>query len=121
MLKKATDNIKTALEIADSIRNLELKSSLLDLKEEILELRVENLSLKEKLNKRESINIKFDNGVYWKILDSGEREKTPCCQKCWDVDTIAVHLKIINNAICKGDIHNVYHCPQCQNEYMISN
>lgn len=105
--KAGVDAIKKAIEIADNLNNLELKSAILQLKENILELRQENIDLKEALSKIEKKNSEketlfFERNVYWK--NEGEKRIGPFCSGCFDKDEKIIRLKI-------GDY--VWVCPIC--------
>ncbi len=80
-LKDIKETAQTALDIANELKNVELKSAVLDLKEEILELREENLSLKEKLSTQTKYNMVFDDNVYWDEKEDGTKEG-PYCSAC---------------------------------------
>ena len=56
-LKDITNTAKTALDIANEMKNIELKEAILDLKEKLIELREENIVLKEQLNKKQQYNM----------------------------------------------------------------
>ena len=90
-LKEITDTAKTALDIANELKNVELKEAILNLKEQIIELREENISLREKLNEKQNYNMVFDNDKYWNILPDGTKDG-PYCLACWDYSGKAVHL-----------------------------
>ena len=55
--KDITDTAKTALDIANELKNVELKEAILELKEKMIELREENMSLKEQLKEKQEYNI----------------------------------------------------------------
>lgn len=101
MLKNIMDNINTAKELADKLNNLELKSVIVDLKEQILELREENVSLKTKLQEKEKYDMHFKHNVYW----NPDENDGPYCSKCWDHDKKAVRLLKQNKD---------YYCPVCK-------
>lgn len=90
-LKDITDTAKTALTIANELKNVELKEAILDLKEKMLELREENLVLKEQLKNKQKYNMIFDKDRYWNLLSDGTKDG-PYCAACWDYKGIAVHL-----------------------------
>lgn len=90
-LKEITDTAKTALTIANELKNLELKEAILNLKEQMLALREENLALKEQLQEKQKYNMQFKNNTYWNIKEDGKKEG-PYCPTCWDADGKAVRL-----------------------------
>ena len=83
VVKSAFSAGKKALEIANELNNVELKSAILDLKEEILALREENLALKQELSEKQQYNMQFINNKYWNIKEDGTKEG-PFCVTCWD-------------------------------------
>lgn len=82
---------KKALEIANELNNVELKSAILDLKEEILALREENLILKQQLSEKQKYNMQFIDNKYWNLKKDGSKEG-PFCVTCWDYDKTASRL-----------------------------
>ncbi len=90
-LKDITDTAKTALDIANELKNIELKEAILDLKEKMIELREENISLKEQLSEKQKYNMIFENNQYWNLKEDGSKEG-PYCVTCWDYDKTASRL-----------------------------
>lgn len=89
---KATYNAgKKALEIAENLKNVELKEAILELKEANLLLREENIALKEQLKEKQKYNMVFEKDKYWNILPDGTKDG-PYCAACWDYSGKAVHL-----------------------------
>jgi hypothetical protein len=103
------ENFKDAFKIADSINNLDLYRKLSELQTYVLELEEENLSLKERLRRKdqsESIAARLvvrDNAYY---LHDGERDDGPFCMRCWDVDRILVRER-------SGATPGTHFCTQC--------
>ena len=91
IIKNTIKASKIALDIADKLKNVELKSAILDLKEEILALREENLALKQELSEKQKYNMQFINDKYWNIKEDGTKEG-PFCVTCWDYDKTASRL-----------------------------
>jgi len=107
--------LKTAAEVAEKTKNLDLKDSILSLRESIQEIREENAALKEEnaeLTKKFSLEkeLKFDGGVYWRLPVAGEKEG-PFCSTCWDTTDTLIHLHAIEDLSgrqwqCKVDIRH---------------
>lgn len=91
MIKNTYNAGKKALEIAENMKNVELKEAILDLKEEIVSLREENFALKEQLSEKQKYNMVFDRDKYWNILPDGTKDG-PYCAACWDYKQKPVHL-----------------------------
>lgn len=96
--QKAVDVVKTAfsagkkaLEIANELNNVELKSAILDLKEEILALREENLLLRQELSEKQKYNMQFMDNKYWNVKEDGTKDG-PFCVTCWDYNKTASRL-----------------------------
>lgn len=107
IVKDILDNVSAIREIADATANLELKSAIIDLKEQILEIRQENLVLKERLMKQSSFNMVFKINSYYNVLDNGGWEG-PYCSGCWDEKNVAVRLHTRDDGYAC--------CPVCKNE-----
>lgn len=91
--KVAVDASKKALDIANQLKNVELKEAILDLKEELIRLREENISLKENLSKQEKYNMHFkENFDYYVNIKEDGTEEGSYCTVCWDTDRKAVRL-----------------------------
>ena len=65
------DALKTALDVAKSINNLELQRQLIDIQGQILDLQRENAELKEKLRSADEFKalatgLEFDKNCYWR-------------------------------------------------------
>jgi hypothetical protein len=82
------DSVRLAIELADKVKNVELKETLLKVRleavdqgEEVVRLRQENLELRQAAELRES--LLFRDNVYWKRTGDGP-EDGPFCQKCFD-------------------------------------
>ena len=110
IVKDIFDNVKTIKEIAEATSNLELKSAIVDLKEQIIELRTENLQMKAKLTERVSYNMKFENNMYYNILQTGGTEG-PYCSACWDTKKQAVRMHCRDDGYCC--------CPSCKREVFL--
>lgn len=93
IIKNTIDASKIALEIANNLKNVELKSAILDLKEEILALREENMALKQQLAKKKEYNMQFshEDNCYWNILKDNAKDG-PYCPVCWDTKKLPVRL-----------------------------
>jgi len=105
-IKDITDSAKKALEIANELKNIELKEAILDLKEKLIALREENIALKEQLKEKQQFNMVFERDRYWNILPDGTKDG-PYCAACWDYEGKAVHLDQRYGStpfchICKG-------------------
>ncbi len=90
-LKDITNTAKTALDIANELKNIELKEAILDLKEKMIELREENIALKEQLQEKQTYNMLFEKNAYWNLKEDGTKEG-PFCVTCWDYNKIASRL-----------------------------
>ena len=110
MLDKIVNNAKVALEIADTMKNQDLKSAILDLKEELLNLREENILLREKLSQRQEFNMVFENNRYFNVKEDNTRDG-PFCTNCWDSHQVAIRLQHFN----ENTKHDCYICPKCEN------
>lgn len=91
IIKNTIDASKIALEIANNLKNVELKSAILDLKEEILALREENLLLKQELSEKQKYNMQFIDNKYWNVKEDGTKDG-PFCVTCWDYNKTASRL-----------------------------
>lgn len=105
MLDKIINSAKVALDIADAMKNQDLRSAILDLKEELLKLREENTNIKEQLSVRENYNMQFLDNAYFNVK-SDETKDGPFCSRCWDSDKKAIRL-------LKKQGANLYECPNC--------
>ena len=103
-IMETASSIKKVIDIANELKNVELKEAILNLKEEILELREENIALKEKLIEKQKHNMEFIDNYYWNTKENGEKEG-PFCPACWDGDGKAVRLQ--------GNDYSHYFCPVC--------
>lgn len=91
-IKDITDSAKKALEIANELKNIELKEAILELKEKIIELREENITLKEQLKEKQKYNMQFIDNYYWDIKEDGSKVG-PYCPACWDGDRKPVRMQ----------------------------
>ena len=105
---------KAALDIANELKNTELKEAILELKEEMLALREENLELKNKLNKKENFKMIAGDNCYWCLKEDGSKEG-PYCTVCWDKDGVAIRL---TQAAEQKHYHK---CGSCKHEVYIRN
>ncbi|MBE6444931.1 MAG: hypothetical protein E7019_02590 [Alphaproteobacteria bacterium] len=104
-IKTIKENIETAIEIADKLKDLELKETVLNLKEQILSIREENISLKELIaSNNQKENLIYKNNMYWKKLDDGS-EDGPYCSGCYDTKKTLVRMHVHP----RGNI-----CPSCK-------
>lgn len=104
MLKTIKENIETAVEIAEKLKNLELKETILNLKEQILAIREENVALKEKLaSSHQKENLIFRDNMYWQKQDD-KTEDGPYCSGCYDKQGIQVRMH---------EFPRCYICPVC--------
>lgn len=108
-IKDIADTAKTALDIANELRNVELKEAILDLKEKLMELREENIQLKEQLSKKNGHNMKFftEDNCYYDIKDDAKKEG-PFCSNCYDTKELYMQM----HKAGKGR----YYCPNCKTE-----
>ena len=112
-IKDITDSVKKALEIANELKNIELKEAILELKEKILALREENGILKEELSKKEKYNMEYQDNCYWNIRNDGTKDG-PYCSVCWDKEHKAIRLsKTLNETL--------YACGNCNNQFFTRN
>ncbi len=105
---------KKALDIANELKNVELKESILDLREQLLLLREENTSLKQQLSEKQQYDMVFEKNSYWNIKEDGTKEG-PYCSACWDKNKLAIRL---TNSPANRDF---YTCGNCKNEYCVDN
>ena len=91
-IKDITDSAKKALDIANELKNIELKEAILGLKEEIIALREENISLKEQLKEKQTYNMEFIENYYWDRKEDGTKVG-PYCPACWDGEKKAVRMQ----------------------------
>lgn len=106
-LKDITDTAKTALDIANELKHIELKEAILELKEKMIELREENIVLKEQLKEKQKHNLQFIDNLYWELQEDGSKIG-PYCPACLDGKGKAVRM--IKNyefnfficSVCKG-------------------
>lgn len=105
-LKDIKDTAKTALDIANELKHVELKEAILDLKEKLIELREENIALKEQLKDKQKYNMQFsqEDNCYWNIKEDSTKEG-PFCPKCYDTQNLRVR------ALGKK---GHYRCPNCK-------
>ncbi len=108
------DASKKALDIANELKNVELKEAILNLKEELVELREENLLFMQKLSMQSKFNMTYEKNSYWNIKDDGTNEG-PYCSVCWDKEQIAIRLT--NNVVNR----DFYKCGNCNNDYCVHN
>lgn len=106
-IKDIADTAKTALDIANELKNVELKEAILDLKEKLMELREENIQLKEQLSKKNGHNMKFftEDNCYYDVKDDAKKEG-PFCSNCYDAKELYVQMHRVD----KG----CYCCPNCK-------
>ncbi len=104
--------ISNAKEIADLIKKLgdaELYRKIIELEGEIIELTRENRSLDDRVEDlTASLKVKQKMRFKEPFYFMGE-DKTPYCSKCWDVNSVAVHL------FYSGE--DLYDCPSCKNRF----
>lgn len=91
-IKDITDSAKKALDIANELKNIDLKEAILDLKEKLIALREENISLKEQLKEKQQYNMNFEENYYWDVKEDGTKVG-PYCPACWDGDGKAVRVQ----------------------------
>lgn len=108
------DASKKALDIANELKNVELKEAILNLKEELVELREENLLFMQKLSLQANFNMIYEKNSYWNIKEN-ETKEGPYCSVCWDKDKIAIRL---TQSAASRDF---YKCGNCDNEYCVHN
>ena len=104
-IMETAGSIKKVIDIANELKNVELKEAILNLKEDILELKEENMDLKENLSEKQKYNMKFIDNYYWNIKENGEKEG-PFCPACWDGDGKAVRMQEYEDFLPE--------CPVCQ-------
>ena len=108
------DASKKALEIANELKNVELKEAILNLKEELVELREENLLFIQKLSQQAQLEMVYENNSYWNLKEDGTKEG-PYCSVCWDKEQIAIRLT--NNVVNR----DFYKCGNCNNDCCVHN
>lgn len=112
-VKGAYDLTKRGLEIAEKLKDVELKEIILGLKEEVLIRKEEILSLKQRISEIEEnseMNSKlyFDkNNLLWLI--DGDKKQGPYCSQCKDSDNkmIRLHAQL-------GSRGTSHICPTCK-------
>ncbi|WKZ32125.1 MAG: hypothetical protein QY316_09420 [Thermodesulfobacteriota bacterium] len=109
ILENAKDVVKLVKEI-DNIelyrKILDLQSELMDVLQELGELKKENASLKELLERRES--LKYENNAYWRDLNG--KKEGPFCATCHDTKELLVRLHYVNG---DGIIEPYHVCRSC--------
>jgi len=65
------------------------------LREQVLDLRAENQELKETQTVSDSYNMKFENNVYYNMLN--KKVDDPFCSACWDKDKKPIRLHKYDN------------------------
>lgn len=108
------DASKKALDIANELKNVELKEAILDLKEELVELREENLLFMQKLSLQTNFNMIYEKNSYWNLKEDGTKEG-PYCSVCWDKDKVAIRL---TQSPVNRDF---YKCGNCDNDCCVHN
>lgn len=107
-----------AKELADQLKNLEMKAvivdlqgELLDLKEQVLELRTENVQLKEEAAKRLAPpELVVKNNLYYKPNGEG-----PFCTGCQDTRGQLVRLTEYEKRLQR--LAGKWHCPSCKTSF----
>lgn len=121
--------IKTATDIAKSLRDADLslekaemklqiadltsaladaKINLSEVQELISEKDIQINALKAKLELQS--NLEFEKDVYF-IKNDGEDDKGPFCQRCYDADDKLVHLVEVTSS------NGCYYCNVCKNHF----
>ncbi|HEY2453337.1 MAG TPA: hypothetical protein VGI71_12035 [Scandinavium sp.] len=109
----------------DELTTAEMRNTLIDLLDDLVEVKSEFVSLKAVLlNKEEEIQslkaqlegknkLLFDGKLYWL-----EGDKTPYCTKCYEKDSLVLHLNFIraNSAYAISD-H--WYCRNCKVSYYL--
>ncbi len=111
--------IKKAMDIADYLKDAELKAAMLSLTEEVLDLQREKLDLRTKLLTLEEIEqnkkgLEFNGNAYWKV--EGDKKDGPFCSGCWDKSKTLARLQ---SGHFHGGIEN-YKCPVCDKLVSVS-
>jgi len=120
--------IKNSIDIAKAVKDANydldkaiLKEKIVILVDSLLEAKLqvgETLDLIQEKDKEisrlESLlsfksNLIPKDGKYYELDNNGNFTGEPYCQKCWEVEKLAVHLKHIEE--------QYYICPHCKNNY----
>ncbi len=107
------EKFSLAFDLAKKAMNLELQEAIMNLREDVFTVREENLDLKKKLSElEEALAVKeslvFDIGVYWKAFPDGNRDSTPFCPRCFNVDNKSVRLR---------NFTSIWSCPHCEKSF----
>lgn len=109
----------------DELTTVEMRNTLIDLLDDLVEVKSEFVSLKAVLlNKEEEIQslkaqlegknkLRFDGKLYWL-----EGDKTPYCTKCYEKDSLALHLHFIRANPAYGTSDHWY-CRSCKVSYYL--
>jgi len=115
-LRKKGDEELTAAEMRNTLIDLlddlvEVKSEFVTLKAVLLSKEEEIQSLKAQLEGKNA--LKFDGQLYWI-----EGDKTPFCTKCYEKDSLEIHLIFINADPSWGRIEH-WRCTTCSSTYSL--
>ena len=106
------DNIKSAVSVAQKLKDRKLIEHLMNLQMSVLEyqerlhnLEAENKALKEKLTVKESLVV--EHGVYFS--KTGDKTDGPFCTRCWDSDDKLLRLRVLESGTAT--------CPQCKSSF----
>ena len=88
---------------------LEMQAEALDMQREHDRLVRHVQELEDKLALVDAMRFDQDSGLYYQADD-----KTPFCQKCWEKEKVAVHLRF-----SPADEHSYsyFHCKVCKESY----
>jgi len=94
LLNSTVQSVKTAVELAKSSKDSDLKQTIseifdgiLDLKSKVMNLEEDNLQLRAALAEKKSVNRSDEFGYYFK-----ENETSPLCPKCYEGDGKFIYL-----------------------------
>lgn len=90
------DTSKIIVDLVKAGATIELQEQAMNLRVEALELQNENLTLRQRISELEAEaaltdEMVFEKGIYWR--EGSQGREGPFCQRCLDVDKIAVRLQ----------------------------
>lgn len=112
------ESIKEVANIIQKSDNIDLYKMVLDVQKESMDLLEENRELKQEINKLKELDkirerLKYKKEGYYIYIDE-HGEESEYCAKCWDVNSILVH--IYDSVNFNKDVKI---CPNCKHSVTI--